>query len=305
MAKPKPILPIIALLITSILWGINAPVIKLGLESIPVSIFISIKFIIISLLLLPFAVKTWKPLKSKELGVLILGSLIWFTANNLALNFGLHDAPSINSGIINLLGPLLLFMLSAEFLKERISLRSFIGVLIAFVGAMVIIGRPWEIASGNQTVLLGNVLLLVSVLCSVIGILIVKPVLKKTSTAQATFIYLFAGVAPIALYSLTQLKSWGIHDITTGGWEALAYSVVALPPANLLFMYGLKYKQAHGVAVYEYLQAVTVIIAAWFILGEHPSPTFVVGATLVFLGVYLAEFSKSTKSRLTNFKQRV
>ena len=295
MSKPKSFLPVLALIVTSVLWGINAPIIKLGLESIPVPIFISIKFLIISLFLLPFAIKTWKPLKSKELGVLILGSLIWFTANNLALNFGLHDAPSINSGIINLFGPLLLFMLSAEFLKERISLRSFIGVLVAFAGGMVIIGKPWEAAVSGQTVLLGNILLLVSVLCSVIGILIIKPVLKKTSTYQATFIYLFAGVAPIACYALTQLRGWSVHDITHGGYVALAYSLLALPPANLLFMYGLKYKQAHSVGVYDYLQAVSVIIAAWFILGEHPSPTFSIGAVLVFLGVYLAEAKQRRK----------
>jgi O-acetylserine/cysteine efflux transporter len=303
MAKQKTFLPVLALVMASILWGINAPVVKLGLESIPATIFISVKFLIISLFLLPFAIKTWKPIKQKELGVMIISSVISFTGGALALNIGLHDAPSINSAVIGLLGPLLLCVLSVEFLKERMSLKTFIGVLIAFAGSAIIIGRPWEVALNGQTVLLGNVLILVSVLADVIATVIAKPVLNKMSSYQATFLYILPGVLPLAALSFTQLNNWSINDVTRDGWYALIYGIVGMLLANLFFIYALKYKKAHSIGIYQYLQSVSIVIASWFILGEHPSVKFAVGAVLVVVGVYWAEAKSPRKILLRHFNR--
>lgn len=89
MLKQKLLLPVAALLIANILWGINSTLIKLGLETIPVPMFISIKFLTASLILLPFAVKTWKPLTKKNFLLLMLSSVLYITVSALALNIGL------------------------------------------------------------------------------------------------------------------------------------------------------------------------------------------------------------------------
>jgi len=295
MAKQKRLLPILALILANILWGINIPLIKLGLRTIPVTIFIAVKFLAASLILLPLALKTWKPLRKKELGLMILSSLFCITIAAIALNIGLKYAPSINAGMINLLAPLLLGILSVEFLKEHMSLKTFGGALLALAGALVIIGKPWEVNLSGQSVLLGNVLFLLSMLSGVISSLIVKPILKKMSAYQATFLYLLAGTLPIVPWAATQLRGWSIHDVSRGGYVALIYGIIAITLANLLFIYGLKYKMAHTVGIFQYIEPVVIIIAAWFILDEHPSPKFAVGAVLVFLGIYLAEAHRAPK----------
>ncbi|HEY8108488.1 MAG TPA: DMT family transporter, partial [Patescibacteria group bacterium] len=185
MQKPKnSTLPILALVAASLLWGVNVPMVKLGLETFPLTLFMATKFLAASLILLPFAIRTWKPLKRKEFGLLALSSLIYITFATLALNVGLTYAPSINSGVITLLGPLLLGILSVKFLKEHMNAKTFIGILLAFVGAMIIVGKPWEVSLTGQATLLGNTLFLLAVLGSVVGTLIAKPVLKKTSSYQ-------------------------------------------------------------------------------------------------------------------------
>lgn len=303
MAKQKTFLPILALVMASILWGINAPVVKVGLESIPVTVFISTKFLIISLLLLPLALKTWKPIKRKELGIIVISSVVSFTGGALALNLGLHYAPSINSAVIGLLGPLLLCVLSVEFLKERISLKTFIGILIALAGSAIIIGKPWEVTFSGQTVLLGNVLLLVAVLADVLATIIAKPVLKKMSSYQATFLYILPGVLPLAGLAFTQLHGWSVHDVTRSGWYALTYGIVGMFMANLFFIYGLKHKKAHSIGVYQYLQSVSVVVASWVILAERPSLKFAVGAALVVVGAYWAESKPPRKPLLRYFNR--
>jgi len=289
MSKQKKLLPILALVFANVLWGVNIPLVKLGLRSIPLTIFIVIKFLVASLIFLPFAIKTWKPLTQKEWGLMACSSLLYITCSTVALNVGLQYAPSINAAVIGLLGPVLLCMLSVQFLKEHMGLKAIIGVILAFAGSAIIIGKPWEVSLNGSTVLLGNVLFLVFVLSGVISTLIAKPILSKIGSYQATFLLLFIGTLPIVPFALMRLRDWSFHSITPGGYTALIYGTIALPLANLFFFYGLKYKRAHNVAIFEYIEPVVVIIAAWFILAERPSAKFALGAGLVFLGVYLAE----------------
>lgn len=295
MAKQRKILPILALTTASVLWGVNVPLVKLGLQTIPVPILISVKFLAASLILLPFALKTWRPLHWKTLALIVLSSLLSITFATIALNEGLKYAPSINVGVIDLLAPLILGLLSVEFLKEHISPKTFTGILVAFAGASIIIGRPWDVSLTGQTVLLGNVLIFLAMLSGVISTVITKPLLKKMSSYQATFLFLFIGTLPIVPFAFHALKDWSIHDINTGGYISVIYGIIAITLANFLFMYGLRYKKAHSVGIFRYIEPVVIIIAAWFILGEHVSSKFAIGAALVFLGIYLAEVHKVHK----------
>jgi O-acetylserine/cysteine efflux transporter len=151
MTKQKSILPLLALIVSSMLWGLNPPFIKLGVETIPPVIFLSMRFLLASLIMLPFAIKTWQPLKAKEMYLLILGSVMFVSVASLALNLGLARTNSINAGVLSLLGPLLLCILSVQFLKEKLSAKTLIGIMVAFAGSLVIIGRPWESAGASLT----------------------------------------------------------------------------------------------------------------------------------------------------------
>lgn len=295
--KQKVLLPVAALVSANILWGINYPMLKLGVATIPVAIFIVARFLSASLLLLPFALKNWKPLKRKDILIMSLSSIMWIAFTAMTLNTGLQYAPSINAGVINLLGPLILCLLSVEFLKERMSLKTFSGAVIAFLGAAVIIGKPWELSIGGESVMLGNVLFFAATLGAVISTLLAKPVVKKMSSYQATFMYLFPGVLCVIPIALTQIDGWSVKDVSNSSLIALGYSITAITLANLFYIYGLKNKTAHSVGIFTYLESVSLFIAAWFILGERPSARFVLGAGLVLIGIYLAEFHLPKKKR--------
>lgn len=297
MSKQKVLLPVVALTIAHILWGINFPIIKLGVATIPVLIFIAARFFVSSMILLPFAIKSWKPLKHKDLLTMVLASIMWITFTAVTLNTGLKYAPSINAGVINLLGPLILAFFSVEFLKERMSFKAVLGALVAFAGAAVIIGKPWEISLDGESVMLGNILFFASMLGAVISTLLAKPMMKKMSSYQAAFMFLFPGVLCVIPLALTQIDGWSISDVSKTSFLALIYSIFAITLANLFYMYGLKYKPASSVGIFTYLESVSIFVAAWFILGERPSATFALGASLVFVGIYLAEFHLPHKSK--------
>lgn len=301
MSKQKTILPVVALVSAYVLWGFNVPVLKLGLATIPLVVFMLARFMAASLILLPFAVRSWKPLKTRDLLKMIISSLLWIGMTALTLNVGLLYAPSMNAGVINLLGPLILCILSVEFLKERMNFKTFFGVVIAFIGAAVIIGKPWEVSVTGQSVMIGNVLYLASMLGGVISALVAKPILKKMSSYQAAFMYLFPGALCLIPIAVTELHGWSISQISPRSYAALTYSIIAITLANFFFMYGLKRKKANEVGIFQYLESVALFIGAWVLLGERPTARFAVGAALVFVGIYFAEFKPISRKRMRKF----
>jgi drug/metabolite transporter (DMT)-like permease len=295
-SKQKSVLPVLAIITCSILWGANTTLIKMGVASIPPVIMMSIRFMFASAVLLPFAIRSWKPLKSKDLLLFLLSSVFTMTLSSLLLNVALTKTNANNAAVLWLLVPLITFILSAQFLKERMNLKTFMGIMIALTGSLIIVGRVWNGGSGSLD---GNLLLVISVFTQVIGTLISKPLMTKASTYQSTFLILFPGTVPVAIYAVTQLHTWHIKATTTKSWQGLVWSSIFVLISNFLFYYALKYKKARDVSIYQYLDSLVTVVSAWFLLSERLSSRFVLGAALVCVGVYLAEFYKGNiKMRL-------
>jgi drug/metabolite transporter (DMT)-like permease len=288
---------LLALVFAEILWGVNKPVIKLGLKTVPLPLYLSVTILGAALLVAPLAIKNWRPLRRKDYALLIIGSIISITLGNVALLMGLQRVPAVNASLIGLFSPLLLFILSVQFLKERMSLKTFAGILIAFAGAAIIVGIPWNTAGSSQVLATGNLLVVLSVLCDVIGTLICKPILKRASAYQVTFIHLLSGILPITVFSLRYLPDLSPSHAGKNGYVTMGFNIIAITLANCLFMYGLKHKKAQEVGVFQYIGPIATIIAAWFILAEVPNGRIIIGAAFIFVGLYLAEAKLARKVR--------
>lgn len=294
--KKKLTYAFIALSIAEILWGINVPIIKLGLETVPLPVFLSVTILGAGIFTALFTYKRWKPIKRKDYLLLIIGSVLSISVGNVVLLMGIQRIPSINASLISLLGPFLLFILSVEFLKERLSLRTFVGTLVAFAGAAIVIGKPWEATDSNQMIL-GSLLVVLSVFCDIISTLLFKPLLKSVNPYQLTSLHLIWGIIPIAIYSIPYLYALSPENAEKSGYLAIFFNIVLITVANCLFYAALKQKKAQEVGIFRYLHPVATAIAAWFILSEVPSQKIIIGATLIFLGIYYAEIRKPLKKK--------
>lgn len=298
MRKQKLLLPILALIVANMLWGLNTIFIKIGLETIPPSLFVASRFAIAGLCVLPFALKNWKPLSKRETLHFIIASVVTITLSSFTLNLGLSMAPALNAAIIWLLGPILLLVLSASFLQEKISLRAFIGILVAILGSFIIISGASQGSAGTTGTLAGNLLLVLSVLFQAIAVIISKPLMKKANTYQATFLFLFPGSIPLAIYAASTLHTSNLTKISHTSALAFIACTAIIIVANVLFYYGLNRKSAHTTGIYSYLDPAVTVVAAWFILSERPSTGFVMGAILILAGIYLSELHTKKKQHL-------
>ena len=250
-----------------------------------------------ALLILPFAVRTWKKLSIKHYAILIIGSVIAISLGNVALLLGIERTPSVNAPLIGLLQPLLLMVLSIQVLKEQFSTKTLIGICVALLGAAIVIGKPWDLHGSASSLALGNMFLLLAVLCDVVGVLVSKKALKKADPYQVVFIQLFFGIVPVALFAIKYIPSLSANTIGGTGFKAMLYNIVAVALANVLFMYALQRKKAQDAGIFTYLHPIVTAIAAWFILSEKPDEKLVLGALLIISGIYLSEARRMTLSK--------
>lgn len=291
----KKSLPTIALIVVSILWGANVVFIKISTDSMPVPIFVASRFLIAGLILLPFAIRLWKPLRKRDLLLLVTSSLMYVSVSTVALNTGITLTTAINASIIGLLSPIVLLLFSALFLKEKINNQTFIGVCIAFAGGLVIIGTPWHIDQPNLKEIFGNLLVFGSVLCHVISTIIIKPLSKRISPYQLAVMNFVPGAIPVAIFSLSYISVWEISTVPPEHWMAFTASTVVMVISNPLFFYALKHKPANETSVYKYINPIATMVVAYFLLAETPSLKFAIGAILICVGLYIAEFYQKNK----------
>lgn len=285
--KRRYLLPILALVLANSLWGLSPPLIKIGLESFIVPAFIAIRFSLAALLLLPLAVRVWKPLSGKQFKLLILAAVLDITLSVAALNYGLTKTSASNAGIIWLLMPIMLFLLSLVILRERLQLSALIGIAIALAGSLVIIGKPWD--SDASSSLVGNLLIVAAVFLNALAIVIIKPLTKALHHYQITFLYYLIGVIPILIYALTKLSDWNLGAVSTRSWIALGVSILTAVVANAVFYYALRLKTVQNVSIYQYLDPLVTVIGAYILLSERPTSPFFIGAALVIVGVCIVE----------------
>jgi drug/metabolite transporter (DMT)-like permease len=103
---------------------------------------------------------------------------------------------------------------------------------------------------------------------------------------------------PIAVYSLSYLPDLDYKAVEKQGLIAIIVNILFITAANIFFMFGLKYRKAQEIGIFQYVSPVATFIAAWFILSEKPDTSLLIGAPLIFLGIYLA-IRKSAPARLS------
>lgn len=282
-----------ALITAEALWGVNNSFIKLGLRTVPLPFFLAVTLLGAALLIAPLAKKHWKPMSAKDYAVLTVGSLISITLGNVVLLMGLRDVFVFSASLISLFKPLVLLLLSVEFLKERFGWRTFWGIIIAFAGAAIIIMQPWQ--AGSSTASVGMLLIVLAALCDVIGIVVLKPVVSRSNSYQVTALHLFIGAAPIAVYALLHLSSVSFKAFGRAGWVAIALNILFITFANALYYFGLKYRKAQDTGIFQYVYPIGSLIGGWFILHEVPNIRLAIGALIIVGGIYVAEFYKNKK----------
>ena len=218
--------------------------------------------------------------------------------NMLMFFKGLQLSTPINSGVIVTLTPIIILILSAFFLKEKLTSMKFLGITLGFSGALLLIlyGNTSQVVNAPN-VTLGNSMMLINSICFGSYLVIVKPLTKKYSTVTLMKWMFLLGIFmtfPIT-YSEFSEVSWN-----TLPFEALwrmAFVIVGTTFLTYMFnVYALKTLPATTIGAFTYLQPLITILYAVITGNDILDGVKISACLLVFLGVYLVSKKAKLKS---------
>jgi drug/metabolite transporter (DMT)-like permease len=220
-------------------------------------------------------------------------ALFGVVINQVFFIYGLSITTPINSSIIMISNPILVFILTLFILRERITVLKFSGLTLAIVGAVMILRYRGNFEVGSDTIA-GDLMTLVNSASWAIFTVLVKPIMTKYNTVTAMrWMFLFGSlyIVPIG-FPETLHTNW--QAFTPHAVSALLFVIVATTfLAYFLNLYGLRELSPNTVSAYIYLQPFLASLFA-VIMGEDSlTPTKIVSGFLIILGLYLV--NKKTK----------
>lgn len=280
---------ILALIVANIIWGAASPIFKWSLSNIEPFTLAFLRFSLAALLLFPFA---WGNLQVKREHwlKLVFLSLAGITFNISFFFLGLRLAPAINAPIIATGGPIFLLIGCFFILKEKLKFRIVFGTTLGFWGVLLVIFRPL-FEEGFDLAVLGNFLFVIATLASVIHTIFVKKLVPDYKPITLTFwSFLIGAVTFLPLFVLEVKKTGFLTNLALPGIVGILFGVILCSAvAYLSFHWAIKYLWAQEVGVFAYLDPIIAIIIAIPLLGEFPTLAYLVGAALVFAGIFIAE----------------
>ena len=305
--NPKRLRSYIYLVIVAAIWGVAGPVIKFTLRELPPFTFLTYRFFITSLFLVPIMIASKEkfPKDSKKNLILLVLSLLGTTVN-LGFRFvGLKFTSVLDQTFISGTGPIFIIFASSIFLKDRITKREKIGILITFLGTIFIIIRPL-IENGflNYNNLFGNILILLANVSWMGYVIISKKQLRQKvsplAMAVSNFFVGFITLLPLAVLENHGTKNLvlAISNISFSTQLGVFYmAIISGALAYYLFQLGQKSIESSEAAIFSYLQPLFSTPLAIIWLKEEINSSFIISVIIIVMGIIIAQYKKKSLAR--------
>jgi drug/metabolite transporter (DMT)-like permease len=128
-------------------------------------------------------------------------------------------------------------------------------------------------------------------LSGVFAIILLKQVMKRNSAIGVTFWTFLIGSLGFIPFFLDEISKHGfLKDLSLNGYFGLMFGIVfASLLAYFLRTFALKILTASNVSIFTYIDPVVTLLVAAPLLGERPTPAFVIGSLFVIIGIFKAE----------------
>ncbi len=234
---------------------------------------------------------------TKDLPKLALCALFGIAINQLMFFKGLNYTNPINAAVIMTSTPILVLIMAAFLIKERITLKKALGIVVGLAGTLLILLAGKKLSFSSDT-FLGDLMVWVNASSYGVYLVIVSPFMRKyhpLTVIKWIFLFGFIQVLPFGFTEFTQIE-WTTFPPKII-W-AVVFVVVGLSFFAYLFnTVALKYVSPSVVSTYIYLQPVLASVFAITLGKDDLNEIKVISAVLICTGVYLVS-SKPSPSQL-------
>lgn len=221
------------------------------------------------------------------------------TSSSMFLNFlALAYLPLSNAVAFGYTAPLILIVLAAIVLHEKVQAYRWIAAGVGFTGVLVMLGPQVFGAGASDLTGVASIGVAIALVGAVMtaGALVEVRRLVATETTGAIIFYMAIITSMLGL--VTILGGWVMPTAEEAG-ILIAVGVLG-GVGQILLTLSLRYGDASLIAPFEYTTMIWACLIGWFIFGDWPAPAVFAGSGIVIAaGIYMIWRERASVSHAT------
>lgn len=232
-------------------------------------------------------------IERKDFPRIIVAAFFGVALNMLTFFKGLSLTSPISASVIMVTSPIIVLILSAVIMKEKIKFQKIFGILLGLFGTgfLILYGK----SIGNATnASLGNLLVFINATAYGFYLIIVKKLMDKYNAFTfVKWIYIF-GLLMVLPFSWSEYQEIQWATIPNSILMEIGFVVLFTTFITYLFnLISMRELKPTTVAVFIYLQPLFATIFAISLGKDELTWVKIISAVLIFVGVYLVTKKKS------------
>jgi len=278
-----------ALLSAMLVWGFSFLATKDVIAAVPIFSLLFVRFLLAALLL---GAVVWRRrafrLPKREVWILAGLSALSPVGYFLFETYGVALTQPSHVAVLIATIPIAVYLIAFARRKERMRWQKTVGILIAYLGAILMIGFG---QSEEGATLVGDLLVVGAVVCAAARTSLIKDALTRVTPLQLTFYQFLFSLVVFGPLAATDGLSWVSNLTPLTVLEILFLGILCSAVAFLAMHYALSHLAATQVAVSANLVPVVTLLAEATILGSILTLPKVGGTLLVIVGVILTQIA--------------
>lgn len=245
----------------------------------------------------------------KDMIQIAVASFFGLFLTQMTFLVGIREVSSIDASMISTLSPVFTMFFAAYFIKEPITLKKAVGVVVSIAGIILLLSNSFY--SGNDsksTTISGAILLLVNCFTFALYLGAFKPLIARYHVVNfMKWMFLFTLIisSPFCVsdgigFMGAAISGYGDATMQRLIWESLYVVLFATFIAYFLIPVGQKLIRPTLVSMYSYMQPVIAVVISVIIGMDSLSWQKNIAIILVFLGVAIVNRSRTNPYNTPN-----
>lgn len=283
------------LIATAIMWGVNILVFKSSVGDFSPWVFNGLRlvFATLTLGLLAWGEAVFWPRPARMVNWPRVLAFSFLSGFFYLVTFvqGISMTTAGNTALILASMPMWTAILSYLFLHERLKRVTWMGLMVTFVGTLIVTTQSSGPVSFAKEYFLGNMFMLTAAIAWAAGTVTSKPILETISPLRLAFI------SALLTTPLHLVIAWfAVDDFASVAQRAASPRMLAAIIYSGVFSTGVAYATWHAgvravggshAAVYQNIVTLVAVIGGWVFLREQPMTAQILGGCLTIAGLLL------------------
>ena len=238
------------------------------------------------LFIIAHSLSSKEKIDKKDYPKFIAAAFFGVALNQLMFFKGLSITTPINASLIMTTTPILVMILSALILGEKITWKKILGIGMGLTGAILLLGGTNF--SFQTTTIWGDLAILTNALSYGAYLIVVKPLMKKyeaLTVVRWVFTFGFIIIIPFGFNEMLAIPS---SSFTLNVFLGMAFIILFTTfLAYLLNAWALRFVNPSVVGFYIYIQPILATFITLFLGKDLNIIHTLIQSALIFIGVYL------------------